>query len=173
MLKALAILTLLKQQPACYIEIPDPTRDARLEIVATELAELPQSVALPLAYQGWKESRWCRYVFEGCFNIPKGAGANCDKGKARGYFQEHFNTCQTAYQFAPGTPESLHAEIQCAAGMWRASLQRCRGRHPAGDIAGAFGGFAGRIGCTWPQGAQRATEYDTTLAKFLRIKAQP
>jgi len=141
-------------------------------MVAHELAQLPKSVAVPLAYQGWKESRWCDYVWNGCIVIPKGASGNCDRGRARGAWQLWENTCRDAYQFAPGTPESLHEEVACAARIWRNGLRRCEDRHPAGNIAGAFSAFAG-ASCEWPGGERRASEYEATLQRFLRIKARP
>ncbi len=169
-----ALFTLLQQQPACYVEIPDNTRDTRLTMVAHELARLPQSVAVALAYQGWQESKWSSWVWNGCIpsKKPKGASGNCDRGRARGAFQLWENTCRAAYQYEPGTAESLHEEVACAARIWRNGIRRCEGRHPDGNIAGAFSAFAG-ASCEWPGGAARAREYEATLQRFLRIRRQP
>jgi hypothetical protein len=165
-----ALFLLLQRQPAYYLEAPDATRDMRLQMVAAELSQYPRSVSVALAYQGHRESGWALYVWRGCIpaEIPKGA-PSCDKGHARGYWQEWENTCRDAYRYQPGTAESLHEEVQCAARIWRSSLQRCRGRNDAGDIAGAFAGFSA-VGCAWQGGKARASEYDATLTRFLRLR---
>ena len=166
-----ALLAFLSAFPAYYLEQPDATRPARLEMVAHELAPYPRSVAIPLAYQMQRESGFAAYVWNGCENPPKGA-PSCDKGKARGYLQPWEVACRAAYQYAPGTIESLREEVKCGARIWRNGLRRCDGRHPAGNIAGGFSAFAG-ASCEWPGGAKRATEYEATLQRFLRIRRQP
>ena len=167
MTSAAAILALLLAQPAYWLEAPDATRPARLELVAAELAAYPPPVAAALAYQGWRETGWARYVSEGCTEIPHGA-PGCDAGRARGYWQVHRGTCPRAWALPAGAPESLHEEAACAARLWTGALQRCRGRHPAGDVAGAFAGFVG--GCEWAPAARRAEGYETTLAHLLRLR---
>ncbi len=169
-----ALLALLLAQPAFWLErpegdYPDTTRGERLEMVASELATLPESVAIGLAVQGWRESRWAAYVWKGCVDVPKGA-SSCDKGRARGYWQLWAGTCPAAYEHFAGTRESLHEEVRCMARLWGGNILRCQERLNGDRIAAAFAGFSG--GCS-PAGAYyRAEAYNDTLARYLRLKAR-
>jgi len=68
-----AILTLLLSQPAFWLERPDETREPRMAQVAQELQAYPPEVASALVVQGQAESKYARYVWEGCRVVPKGA----------------------------------------------------------------------------------------------------
>lgn len=113
-----ALLALLLGLPAFWLERPDPTREARMAQVAAELAQLPPEVAAALVVQGQAESGFARYVAEGCRVVPRGA-PSCDRGRARGYWQQWRAQCPGAYLYQAGTPESLHEEVACVARRWR------------------------------------------------------
>lgn len=130
-----ALLALLLSQPAFWLERPDPTREARLAQVASELAAFHPEIAAALVVQGQAESGFARYVADGCVNVPRKA-SDCDRGRARGYWQQWRAQCPGAYRYAAGTPESLHEEAHCVARRWRWHLAGA-GRH-AGFPAGRW-----------------------------------
>jgi len=165
-----ALLALLLAQPAYHVEIPDQTRQDRLEAVAHELSALPQTVAVALAVQGYAESGWARYVAEGCTEIPKGS-PDCDKGRARGYWQLWRNTCPSAYEYAAGTRESLHEEVSCAARIWNSSARRCSAMRGIPEAQGGFAAFSGS--CVARSSERRATAYRSALARLERIRSRP
>lgn len=165
-----ALLALLLAQPAYYPERPDDTREARLTMVAEELVRYPREIAVAAIVQGQAESTFARYVWRGCLpeEIPEKA-PDCDRFRARGYLQFWRNRCPAAYQYEPGTRESLREEIACFARGWKSNRQRCvaQGVHP--DEAG-FTGFSGSSWCAWRGGKVRAEAYRSALTRFMKLK---
>jgi hypothetical protein len=149
-----ALLALLLAQPAYYLERPDPTRQARLELVAAELAAYPPDVAAGLAVIGHRESGWARYVAEGCYQVPRRA-PNCDGGRALGYWQLHRGACPAAWLSPPWTRASLHEQVACAVRLWDGASRRCL---PSG------GGF----GCIWADRSWSATRWATAYSVLQR-----
>lgn len=171
-----AIVAILLAWPAFYTEVDEQPekRRARLVVAAIEIEQAsratrePGETAAALLALGFHESRFAAYVGEGrCHEGPK--GARCDNGKARGYFQLWLVACPSAWRLEPGSRESLRAEARCAARAWRGARLRCRNRHPAGPIAGAFAGYRG-ADCEWSRGARRAKTWDRLVG---RLNAAP
>jgi hypothetical protein len=161
---------ILNHQPEFYLERGDETRRERLEMVASELSRLPFRTAVALAVQGWEESKWARYVAEGCRDVPQKA-PDCDHGKARGYWQFWANTCPAAYAYEPGTRESLREEIRCAARVWTNSTRWCSVTRGIPEAQGGFAGFGG--GCQTKSSERRAKAYEVALQRVTRLRAQP
>lgn len=120
---------------------------------------------------GDEESKFAKYVTEGCKVIPKGA-ANCDtdyKGRVRALtpWQLHERTCPEVFATEPGSIENIRAGIRCAAKTFRGAYYFCDGKNPHGKIAGAFSGYRSlSLGCTWQPAYQRSLDYTTTLARL-------
>jgi hypothetical protein len=166
------IVVVLLSWPPFYTETGEQPekRRARLVVAAIEIERAaqatkdPRETAAALLTLGFEESRFAAYVGEGrCAEGP--AGARCDEGKARGYFQVWAVACPAAWRLPAGSRASLRAEAKCAARAWRGARLRCRNRHPAGSIAGAFAGYRG-ADCTWARGAKRAKRYQRVFSKL-------
>lgn len=115
----------------------------------------------------WHESRLARYVVEGrCLDGKP--GQQCDKDprtgqpRARGATQV-WRWCTEAWRHPAGSWESIRGEVACASRMLSAGLQRCRGRHPEGDTAGAYSAYRNGA-CTWRPAAARARRAASILA---------
>jgi len=124
-----ALLFVLLTTPEYWLERPDDTREPRMAQVAAALQAYAPEVAAAAIVQGQAESGFARYVAEGCRVIPRGA-PSCDRGKARGYWQQWRAQCPGAYAYESGSPESLRAEVACVARRWRWHLSG------AGRVAG-------------------------------------
>lgn len=166
-----AILAVLMGLPAWYEDAGEP-RAARLELlgpVASAIAGASggdHQRAAALIALGWHESKFGRYVLEGrCSDGPP--GARCDNGRARGAWQLWAVACPAAYQYPAGSLESLELEARCADRLLQGARGRCRGRHPAGALAGAFSGYRG-LDCRWPGGAGRARTAEAVLFELYR-----
>ena len=147
---------LLGTNPSSFdMETPAQRRD-RMEEVADSIdwasdGDLRRQAAL-LAV-GQHETYWAAYT-ETCLEIPKGA-PDCDQKQARGYWQAWKVSCPSGWRMEPGSHEALLAFADCADAHFWSAYRRCRGRHPAGDIAGAFSGYRG-ASCTRKSAAKKA-----------------
>jgi hypothetical protein len=166
------ILAILLAWPAFYTETDEQPEKRRARLVMAALAiehaanatADPQETAAALLTIGFEESRFAAYVGEGrCSEGPK--GARCDEGKARGYWQLWRVACPRAWQLEHNSRRALREQARCAARTWRGAKLRCRRRHPAGPVAGAFAGYRG-ADCTWHRGAKRAERFRRVLWKF-------
>jgi len=120
---------------------------------------------------GDHESHWARYVIEGrCDEGP--VGARCDEGLARGPFQQHASACPRAYRHPEASRESLREEARCAVRLLTGALRRCRGRHPAGNWAGAFSGYRS-ASCAWKPAARRQKTLWAMHRKLLSVPLPP
>lgn len=127
----------------------------------------PELKASAVMAVGDHESHWARYVIEArCSEGPP--GARCDEGLARGPFQQHASACPRAYRHPEGSRESLREEARCAVRLLTGALRRCRGRHPAGDWAGAFSGYRS-ASCEWKPAARRAQTMNLMYQKLLAV----
>jgi len=112
---------------------------------------------------GWHESRWARYVLEGrCADGPD--GARCDDGRARSPWQVWAVACPSAHELPESHPVVVERAAVCAVRLLRAAKRRCAGRHPAGDWAGAFGGYGSGAACLTPRSAERVPTMRTVLS---------
>jgi hypothetical protein len=166
------LVAILLAWPPFYTETDEQPEARRLRLVmAAQAIEQvahatpdPAQTAAALLAIGFHESRFAAYVGQGrCHEGPK--GARCDEGRARGYWQLWRVACPPAWRLEPGSREALHAEARCAARAWRGALWRCRRRHPAGPIAGAFAGYRG-ADCEWARGARRAQTFERIASKL-------
>lgn len=115
------------------------------------------------------ETQLARYVQEGrCHDGPP--GERCDEGRARGPWQLHRTVCPALWRTLPGSPEALREGARCAVRQWRYARLRCRGRHPGGDVQGAFAGYRGGASCSWTGGrngtAARERTYGWVLSRL-------
>lgn len=128
-----------------------------IALVATTPRETAALVSL-----GWSETRYAALVLAGrCAEMP--VGVRCDNGRARGPWQLWRSACPAAWAQPDGSRESRLAEARCALRLWRGARLRCQGKHPAGDDAGAFAGYARGGVCDWPAGAKRARTMSIAL----------
>ena len=122
----------------------------------------------------WHESRLARYVLEGrCQDGPR--GARCDPGRdgvarARGATQV-WAWCTEAWAHPAGSLGSIRGEVACASRRLSGGLRACRGRHPAGDTAGALSYYKAGA-CRWQPAARRARTVDEMLYR-LTFAARP
>lgn len=121
---------------------------------------------------GIHESRWARYVGEGrCRDGPQGERCDPDRHgrpRARGWWQLHRSACPALWRTPLGSSEAIQAGARCAVAVWRGALWRCRGRHPAGPLAGAYAGYRG-LDCEWPGGVRRARTHGWVLVGLGRL----
>lgn len=129
----------------------DPTVEDRTRLlrpVAVAISAVARNVteAAALAALAKHETSLARYVLDGaCYQGP--VGARCDGGKARGAWQVH-SWCRALWAGPENAPGRHLAGARCAIGLLRAGRQQC------GDLAGAFGVYAG-AGCKWRGGPGR------------------
>jgi hypothetical protein len=140
---------------------PAPEDRARLYrpvAVAISAVAKNRTEAAALVALAYAETRLARYVLDGyCAQGP--VGARCDGGRARGAWQ-NWSHCKALWAVPENHP-SRHIEgARCAIRLLRAGRQQC------GDLAGAFGVYAG-AGCKWKGGKARAK---TTLAVEGRLR---
>ena len=136
--------------------------------LAIELATDDTTEQAALVALGWHESRWARYVVSGyCSDGP--SGARCDNGRARSPWQTHRSACPSAWALAEEDPRALERSAVCAVRLLRGARGRCRGMHPAGDLAGAFSGYARSSVCTWAPAAGRAR---SAAAALMALEAE-
>lgn len=138
------------------------SRSQRLDEIASAIAAASRTdhEAAALLTIGNRESTWVRYVREGCNypdGIPKGA-STCDRGTSRTYWQMKGVSCRPGWALPRGSDETVVVFAMCARRRFVGALRRCKGRHPAGDVAGAFAGYRS-VDCEWPEGAARAKEF--------------
>ena len=169
--RVLAAMLALPQYVGDRDDNPDKRSELYRPLAQTIAAEARgnRSKEAALVTLAWLESRLARYVLEGrCKEGPR--GMRCDAHprtgvpRARGAFQV-WGWCRDAWRHPEGSIESMRAEARCASRMLSAGLQRCRGRHPAGDWAGAFSGYRNGA-CTWAPAAARARRMETVLARL-------
>lgn len=134
------------------------------EVIAAE-AKSPETAAALVAL-GWHESGFAQAVIEGhCERMP--SHSRCDKGRARGVWQAWRVACPAAYAFEAGSPESLRAEVHCAANNLYSARNRCITR--ADDAwSWMFSGYRG-ASCTWPAAAGRAQTFRKVLEMVRRL----
>jgi len=140
-----------------------------------EVAELriggrePVEVAAFLLALPRYESHWARYIQEGCVRIPKGA-ANCDRGKARSFWQAWQVSCQAAWRLARGSSAASRAFAECAARRWVGAWYRCQ-RYFRDPAEGAFAGY--RSMCTrFPSSGARARTWRHMVARLHTLMAK-
>ncbi len=155
-----AILSLLLGLPPHISdrdELPQDRHD-RLTVVAQDIATASRGslqVASALITLGSFESHYARWVGLGCVGAPPAGVGNCDKGKARSYWQLHRAGCPA---WASGEQSGLAA---CAARAWSGAFQRC-GR----TLKWAYSGYASGS-CEWLRDApQRAAMHLRVLAQL-------
>lgn len=139
-------------------------RAKRLDEIASAIVHASQGSrrrAAALLALGHHESNWARYVGDGCQDVPDGA-PDCDRGKARSYWQVHRSVCPRAWG-----DDSLDAYARCADRVFWRAVRRCRERSRHGEIAGGFSGYTG-ASCNWGLAAKRAKTYRLRLAKLSR-----
>lgn len=178
-----ATRAVLESLPVAWVdrdEDPELRRE-RLAILAAELAaaaedradwDVVTSAGIEIA---WAESRLARYVADGrCEDGPEGSRCDIDPAtgipRARGYFQQWKAACPLAYEHPAGSRESLQQEARCVVRLWSAARVRCRGRHPAGEWAGAFSGYRS-VDCRWPLGKRRAEHMATIRRRLVAAMA--
>lgn len=104
------------------------------------------AILLELAYA---ETKLAMNVGIGrCDLMPK--GQQCDKGKAKTYYQLWEVACPAVWDKAlePGSEEELEIAANCAARLFKSAYARCKGKNKYGDIAGAFAGYRS-TDCLW------------------------
>jgi len=166
MLPEATLLAALLRLGPYSLEPADPTREWRLAQVAGVLAGYPREVAAGVAWIGWPESRYARYVWAGCSKsiVPKRA-PNCDEGRALGYWQLHQATCPAAWGFPPWTTESLKAQVACAARLYQGAAPRCLVASGSQSRPQAFG-------CVWADRAWQPTGVQGILWQVTPTKNQ-
>lgn len=140
---------------------PVDARRARLETIAEDIAAAAdgrRDTAAALVTLGWRESRFARYVGQGCVNVPKGH-ANCDSGRARSYWQVWSKGCRPGWALPPGSREAQAAFAKCAGRLWRAARRRC-----GGTLFGAYSGY--RSFCVWEPARKRAVWHRGFLGRI-------
>jgi hypothetical protein len=157
----LAAMLALPQYVADRSDTPE-ARAALYRPTAQAIAEVSNGnrvKAAALIALAYEESRFARYVLEGrCKDGPK--GSRCDwnyltrSPRARGPWQL-WSWCTDAWRHPDGSIESLRSGARCASRLLAGAKQRCLGRHPAGDWAGAYSGYRNGA-CTWAPAAGRA-----------------
>lgn len=163
------ILAVMLSQPTWHgdmAETPEQRADLlRPVAMAIELATEDQTEQAALISLGWHESRFARYVIEGrCQDGPP--GARCDNGRARSPWQLWRRSCPSAWELAEDDPRAMERSAACAARLLRGARGRCRGMHPAGDLAGMFSGYARGGRCTWGPAAGRAQSMGAVLMRL-------
>lgn len=193
---AFAIFTVLLKHPAYYYERLDvcavqgcaaeasTARESRLEHDSRVMARAAlkprgglsswEQAAVLLAH-GQAETNWARYVGEGhCDKPPDPRAPRCDphpktgEPQARTYFQVHQARCPRAWEKPQGSPDELYEASLCTVSGFIEARGRCRGRHPQGELAGAFSGLALGLRCTWPKAGKRALRYGQILVELQR-----
>lgn len=162
------VLSVLLLQPV-YVADRTESPSARVDLlrpVAEAIAgaaTTPEDAALLIAL-GKHESGFSRAVIEGrCADIGPLA---CDRGRARGVWQQWAVACRRAYAFEAGSRESLMLEARCALGNLRAAKRRCSDRNPDA-LAGAFSGVGG-ASCAAPWANERVHTYGRVVAALYR-----
>lgn len=158
-------LRVLRDLPRSKWDDPGPARDRRLARTARVISQWREVDAALLIALGEAESDFAGYVGAGCVDVPPGA-PDCDKGKARSYWQAWRVACPQAWELPRGEAATA-AFASCARRRFWGAVRRCRGRHPSGPLAGGFSGYAGR-GCDWPGGTARAARYRRRLYDLAR-----
>lgn len=161
-----AILAVMLSLPPWYgdtWESPEDRADfLRPVALAIELATedtVEQAVLIALGYH---ESGYAGPVVLGrCADMP--AGVRCDNGRARSPWQLWARACPSAWALAEDDPRALERSAACAVRLLRGARGRCRGMHPAGDVAGMFSGYARGGQCTWAPAAGRARSMASVL----------
>jgi len=169
-----AILTVLLDYPVWSgdVGMTGEERSAMLEPVAAAIVGASSSrfEAAVLTAPAWHECGLASYVLDDrCEAGPE--GARCDNGRARGPWQVHERPCPELHALPLRAPERFEIGARCALRGWRGARYRCRGKHPAGDIAGAFSGYRGSP-CADEVGAIRARSAWAALARIRRAEAQ-
>ncbi len=129
----------LSKLPTAHVD-----RDESPESIARRRAVLADAVrgysvrerALLLAV-GFGESRFAEYVLHDCNWRPPRSVGNCDKGKARSYWQLHQATCPVLWTLPSGSDAAVHAAAECAIRQLRYGMARCK------TIEGALAVYAG------------------------------
>lgn len=163
------ILAVMLAQPTWHgdlAETPEQRADLlRPVALAIELATHDTTEQAALIALGYHESGWARYVLEGrCADGPP--GARCDHGRARSPWQLWRRACPSAWELSEDDPRALERSAACAVRLLRGARGRCRGMHPAGDVAGMFSGYARGGVCTWAPAAGRARSMASVLVRL-------
>jgi hypothetical protein len=167
-----AILTVLLDYPVWSgdVGMTGEERSAMLEPVAAAIVGAAGSPfeAAVLTATAWHECGLASYVLDDrCEDGPD--GARCDNGRARGPWQIHKAPCPALHELPLRSPERFDVGARCALRVWRGARYRCRGKHPAGDIAGAFSGYQGSP-CTLENAVARERSAWAALARIRKAE---
>lgn len=115
----------------------------------------------------WHESRWARYIWNGCRRIPPGA-PDCDGGYARTVYQLHKRDAESVWRLPDGSEAQVTEAVAVAHRRLMWAYRLCQGKHPSGeDWQGAFSGYTGR-GCKWRGGPNGTAARARTMRRVER-----
>lgn len=121
---------------------PAPERSARIALVRSAVAGFSREERAAVLAIAWGESKLARYVLRDCRDKPPEASGDCDRGKARTYWQLHDSACRELRGVPVGSDESVRIGAECARKRWRYALWVC-----AGNVEQSFAQYGGR-GCS-------------------------
>lgn len=159
--EASILRVLLAERPAHTDTETPEERKARLRLAAKAISAAAKNrhEAAALIAIGLHESRFAEFVSRGCSLIPATAGASCDNGRARSYWQMWFRACPSGWAFERGDPAAVDAFALCAVKHWRFASRICAKRPNHGPIAAGFAGFRTTTRCDWEPSKKRAETY--------------
>lgn len=120
-------------------EEPPPERSARLAVVRSAVARFSREERAAVLAIAWGESKLARYVLRDCHDKPPEASGDCDRGKARTYWQLHDAACRELRGVPVGSDESVRIGAECARRLWRSAMRSCRG-----NVEQSFSVYGGR-----------------------------
>lgn len=143
----------LGRLPTAYVdrdESPESLAHRRAVIADAGRKHSARERALLFAV-GFGESRFAEYVLHDCRWRPPRSVGNCDRGKARSYWQLHQATCPVLWELPSGSDQAVHVAAECAIRQLRFGMQRC------GTIEGALAVYGGMsCGFTRPSLVEKA-----------------
>lgn len=138
---ALASVNPIDHFPIAWVDRDKPPeRIAELRRVVTEAVSgfTARERAAVLAIGGG-ESAWAEFVLFDCRDRPADASGDCDRGKARTYWQLHDAACPELRGVAVGSVESVRIGADCARRRWGYAMKVCRG-----NVEQSFAQYGGR-----------------------------
>ena len=161
----LAVLLSLQPHVSDLDEAPG-ARKARLGAIAQDIATASKGNrdrAAALIVLGSRESHFASWVGDGCQGDPPKGSGDCDKGRARSYWQVWARGCRKGWALPVGSRAAQAAFAGCAARLWQAARRRCQSANED-PLVGAYSGY--RSVCRWEPAKARARRHRVMLARL-------
>lgn len=162
---AIILSVLLKLTPhVSDLHEPPEARLSRMTTIAEDIAHASRGdigkMAFLITKGSFESGNFASWVGAGCVGEPPPNVGDCDRGRARSYWQNHRRGCRDGWALPLGSHEAQRKFATCAVKLFAHGLARCK------TLSGAYTAYGTGGSCFGlPSAGKRA-------AMHVRIQAQ-